>query len=192
MTPAASAAMTRSMSSKSSELAESYLPTAVMAYAVVLEPELVDNPDVPSYQPYVHGRCEPPALIPLQMHGAVAMEIDCCFDHANVCFSGAWRVHCIKASRKCDVRIAVPMGEQVIHADFVAYNLSISANEFYVNVFESEIKYFFFGKINFFFFMDIKIWKIYRFITNEMLEFPRPSNNNDCMGVLVEQFTGFS
>jgi hypothetical protein len=152
MTPAASAAMTRSMSSKSSELAESYLPTAVMAYAVVLEPELVDNPDVPSYQPYVHGRCEPPALIPLQMHGAVAMEIDCCFDHANVCFSGAWRVHCIKASRKCDVRIAVPMGEQVIHADFVAYNLSISANEFYVNVFESEIKYFFFGKINFFFF----------------------------------------
>jgi len=120
------------------------------------------------------------------------MEIDCCFDHANVCFSGAWRVHCIKASRKCDVRIAVPMGEQVIHADFVAYNLSISANEFYVNVFESEIKYFFFGKINFFFFMDIKIWKIYRFITNEMLEFPRPSNNNDCMGVLVEQFTGFS
>ncbi|XP_011035744.1 PREDICTED: uncharacterized protein LOC105133437 isoform X2 [Populus euphratica] len=112
MTPAASAAMTRSMSSKSSELAESYLPTALMAYAVVSEPELVDNPDVPSYQPYVHGRCEPPALIPLQMHGAVAMEIDCCFDHANVCFSGAWRVHCIKASRKCDVRIAVPMGEQ--------------------------------------------------------------------------------
>ncbi|PNT54975.1 hypothetical protein POPTR_001G166800v4 [Populus trichocarpa] len=112
MTPAVSAAMTRSMSSKSSELAESYLPTAVMAYAVVPEPELVDNPDVPSYQPYVHGRCEPPALIPLQMHGAVAMEIDCCFDHANVCFSGAWRVHCIKASRKCDVRIAVPMGEQ--------------------------------------------------------------------------------
>ena len=118
MTPAVSAAMTRSMSSKSSkssELAESYLPTAVMAYAVVPEPELVDNPDVPSYQPYVHGRCEPPALIPLQMHGAVAMEIDCCFDHANVCFSGAWRVHCIKASRKCDVRIAVPMGEQVIY-----------------------------------------------------------------------------
>ncbi|CAK7356494.1 unnamed protein product [Dovyalis caffra] len=112
LTPAAAEAMTRSMSSKSSELAESYLPTAVMAYAVVPEPELVDNPDVPSYQPYVHGRCEPPALIPLRMHGLVAMEIDCFFDHANVCFSGAWRVHCIKASRKCDVRIAVPMGEQ--------------------------------------------------------------------------------
>ncbi|KAF9689804.1 hypothetical protein SADUNF_Sadunf01G0130700 [Salix dunnii] len=113
MTPAAAAAaMTRSISSKSSSLAESYLPTAVMAYAVIPEPEMVDNPDVPSYQPYVHGRCEPPALIPLQMHRAVAMEIDCCFDHANVCFSGAWRVHCVKASRKCDVRIAVPMGEQ--------------------------------------------------------------------------------
>ncbi|KAJ6701162.1 INTER ALPHA-TRYPSIN INHIBITOR HEAVY CHAIN-LIKE PROTEIN [Salix koriyanagi] len=113
MTPAAAAAaMTRSISSKSSRLEESYLPTSVMAYAVIPEPELVDNPDVPSYQPYVHGRCEPPALIPLQIHGAVAMEIDCCFDNANVCFSGAWRVHCVKASRKCDVRIAIPMGEQ--------------------------------------------------------------------------------
>uniref|UniRef100_A0A3N7EPR8 VWFA domain-containing protein n=2 Tax=Populus trichocarpa TaxID=3694 RepID=A0A3N7EPR8_POPTR len=112
MTPAATAAMTRSVSEKSSDVAESYFPTAVMAYAVVSEPELVENPDVPSYQPYVHGRCEPPALIPLHMHGVVTMEIDCCFDHANVCFSGAWRVHCIKGNSKCDVRIAVPMGEQ--------------------------------------------------------------------------------
>ncbi|XP_061981252.1 uncharacterized protein LOC133701374 isoform X1 [Populus nigra] len=112
MTPAATAAMTRSVSAKSSDVAESYFPTAVMAYAVVSEPELVENPDVPSYQPYVHGRCEPPALIPLHMGGVVSMEIDCCFDHANVCFSGAWRVHCIKGNSKCDVRIAVPMGEQ--------------------------------------------------------------------------------
>ncbi|XP_011036459.1 PREDICTED: inter-alpha-trypsin inhibitor heavy chain H3-like isoform X2 [Populus euphratica] len=112
MTPAATAAMTRSMSAKSSDVAESYFPTAVMAYAVVSEPELVENPDVPSYQPYVHGRCEPPALIPLHMLGVVTMEIDCCFDHANVCFSGAWRVHCIKGNSKCDVRIAVPIGEQ--------------------------------------------------------------------------------
>ncbi|KAL9350572.1 hypothetical protein Peur_057827 [Populus x canadensis] len=112
MTPAATAAMTRSVSAKSSDVAESYFPTAVMAYGVVSEPELVENPDVPSYQPYVHGRCEPPALIPLHMHGVVTMEIDCCFDHANICFSGAWRVHCIKGNSKCDVRIAVPMGEQ--------------------------------------------------------------------------------
>ncbi|KAJ6706233.1 INTER-ALPHA-TRYPSIN INHIBITOR HEAVY CHAIN-LIKE PROTEIN [Salix purpurea] len=112
MTPAATAAMTRSMSAKSSDVDESYFPTAVMAYAVVPEPDMVDNPDVPSYQPYVHGRCEPPALIPLHMHGVAAMEIDCCLDHANVCFSAAWRVHCIKANSKCDVRFAVPMGEQ--------------------------------------------------------------------------------
>ncbi|KAL0441339.1 UNVERIFIED_CONTAM: Inter-alpha-trypsin inhibitor heavy chain H5 [Sesamum radiatum] len=46
---------------------ESYLPTRY--------------PDVPSYQPYVHG-------------------------------SGAWRVHCVAASRSCYCRIAVPMGEQ--------------------------------------------------------------------------------
>ncbi|WCJ39392.1 Nucleoside diphosphate kinase family protein [Euphorbia peplus] len=90
---------------------ESYLPTAVMVYAVVYEPEAVDNPDVPSYQPYVHGRCEPPALIPLQMN-EVAMEVDCCLDCATVSFSGKWRVHCIKTSRKCDCRIAVPMGDQ--------------------------------------------------------------------------------
>ena len=115
MTPAATPAMTRSVSAKSSDVAESYFPTAVMAYAVVSEPELVENPDVPSYQPYVHGRCEPPALIPLHMHGVVTMEIECCFDHANICFSGAWRVHCIKGNSKCDVRIAVPMGEQVQH-----------------------------------------------------------------------------
>ncbi|KAL0282133.1 UNVERIFIED_CONTAM: hypothetical protein Sradi_7270400, partial [Sesamum radiatum] len=39
---------------------ESYLPTAVMVYAEINEPGVVDNPDVPSYQPYVHGRCDPP------------------------------------------------------------------------------------------------------------------------------------
>jgi len=72
-----------------------------------------------------------------------------------------WCPHCRSHGRA---------GNILIYAGFLAYNLSISANEFYVNVFESEIKYFFFGKIKFFFFMDIKIWKIYRFITNEKLE----------------------
>ncbi|XP_022777232.1 uncharacterized protein LOC111318624 [Durio zibethinus] len=100
------AVMSRSLSST-----ESYLPTAVMAYAVVPEPAAVDNPDVPSYQPYVHGRCEPPALIPLHMH-EVSMEVDCCMDTAFVTVSGAWRVHCIMAGRRCDCRIAIPMGEQ--------------------------------------------------------------------------------
>ena len=37
------------------------LPTAPMAYAVVTDPGAVDTPDVPSYQPYVYGRLDPPA-----------------------------------------------------------------------------------------------------------------------------------
>ncbi|KAJ4717760.1 putative Inter-alpha-trypsin inhibitor heavy chain-related [Melia azedarach] len=90
---------------------ESYLPESVMVYAVVDEPAIVDNPDVPSYQPYVHGKCVPPALIPLHMHG-VEMKVDCCFDSAFVAVKGTWRLHCIMASTKCDCRIAVPMGEQ--------------------------------------------------------------------------------
>ncbi|KAL0415028.1 UNVERIFIED_CONTAM: putative nucleoside diphosphate kinase, partial [Sesamum latifolium] len=90
---------------------ESYLPTAVMVYAEINEPGLVDNPDVPSYQPYVHGRCDPPVLIPLHMHG-VSVEVDCYLDTAFVTVSGAWRVHCVAASRSCYCRIAVPMGEQ--------------------------------------------------------------------------------
>ncbi|XP_031262052.1 von Willebrand factor A domain-containing protein DDB_G0292028-like isoform X1 [Pistacia vera] len=90
---------------------EGYLPEAVMVYAVVPDPEVVDNPDVPSYQPYVHGKCVPPALIPLHMHG-VSMEADCCLDTAYVTVEGTWRVHCVTTSRKCDCRIAIPLGEQ--------------------------------------------------------------------------------
>nr|GME15766.1 inter-alpha-trypsin inhibitor heavy chain H3 [Ipomoea batatas] len=91
--------------------AESNLPTAPMMYAVITEPVIVDNPDIPSYQPYVHGRCEPPALIPLQMH-AVAMEVDCYLETVFVTVSGTWRVHCVSASKTCDCRVAIPMGEQ--------------------------------------------------------------------------------
>ncbi|KAI3455638.1 hypothetical protein Pfo_012301 [Paulownia fortunei] len=91
--------------------AECYLPSALMVYAEINDPAVVDNPDVPSYQPYVHGRCEPPVLIPLHMHG-VSMEVDCYLDTAFVTVSGAWRVHCVAASRSCCCRIAVPMGEQ--------------------------------------------------------------------------------
>ncbi|CAH9118576.1 unnamed protein product [Cuscuta europaea] len=87
------------------------LPTAPMMYAVIRDPAVVDNPDIPSYQPYVHGRCVPPALIPLEMH-AVAMEVDVCLDTAFVTVNGAWRLHCVSASRSCECRIAVPMGEQ--------------------------------------------------------------------------------
>ncbi|KAM3747127.1 hypothetical protein ACB098_05G013000 [Castanea mollissima] len=106
--------MTRSASSVSDkEVVDTatYLPTAPMVYAVVPDPEVVDNPDVPSYQPYVYGRCVPPALIPLHMHG-VAMDIESVLDTAFVAVSGTWRVHCVMAGQRCDCRIAVPMGEQ--------------------------------------------------------------------------------
>lgn len=98
--------------SMTAETESNFLPTAPMVYAEINEPEIVDNPDVPSYQPYVHGRCDPPALIPLHMQG-VSMEVDCFLDTAFVTVSGAWRVHCVSSSRSCFCRIAVPMGEQV-------------------------------------------------------------------------------
>ncbi|KAF5743034.1 hypothetical protein HS088_TW09G01096 [Tripterygium wilfordii] len=89
----------------------SLLPASPMVYAVISNPVIVDNPDIPSYQPHVHGRCDPPALIPLQMNG-IELEVDCYLDTAFVRVSGSWRVHCVMGSRSCPCRIAVPMGEQ--------------------------------------------------------------------------------
>lgn len=96
-----------------SESQESFLPTAPMVYAVITEPSIVDNPDVPSYQPYVHGRCDPPALIPLHMLG-IAMEVDCYLDTAFISICGTWRVHCVMGGGRCDCRVAIPVGEQVV------------------------------------------------------------------------------
>ncbi|KAK1360310.1 Inter alpha-trypsin inhibitor, heavy chain 4 [Heracleum sosnowskyi] len=90
---------------------ESLLPKAPMVYAEILNPAIVDNPDIPSYQPHVYGICEPPALIPLHMHG-IEMEVDCYLDTAFITISGTWRVHCVIANKTCDCRIAIPMGEQ--------------------------------------------------------------------------------
>ncbi|KAL8128578.1 hypothetical protein V2J09_017733 [Rumex salicifolius] len=90
---------------------KSYLPTAPMLYAVISDPGIVDNPDIPSYQPHVFGRCDPPALIPLQMN-SVDLQVDCFLDTAFVRVSGSWRVHCVMGSKSCDCRLAVPMGEQ--------------------------------------------------------------------------------
>ncbi|KAL6996239.1 hypothetical protein U1Q18_006374 [Sarracenia purpurea var. burkii] len=87
------------------------LPTAPMVYAVISDPSIVDNPDIPSYQPYVYGECDPPALVPLHMHG-ISVEVDCCLDTAFVTVCGTWRVHCVMAGKSCDCRIAIPMGEQ--------------------------------------------------------------------------------
>ncbi|KAG8376239.1 hypothetical protein BUALT_Bualt09G0042400 [Buddleja alternifolia] len=90
----------------------SYLPSSPMLYAVISDPAIVDNPDMPSYQPYVHGRCDPPALIPLQMNG-VSLEVDCYLDTAFVTVTGTWRVHCIMGSRACDCRVAIDGGTNV-------------------------------------------------------------------------------
>ncbi|XP_076927375.1 uncharacterized protein LOC143590913 [Bidens hawaiensis] len=89
----------------------SLYPTSPMVYAVIYDPAIVDNPDMPSYQPHVHGRCDPPALIPLQMNG-ISFEIDCCLDTAFVTMSGSWRVHCVTGNACCGCRVAVPMGEE--------------------------------------------------------------------------------
>ncbi|KAG8099381.1 hypothetical protein GUJ93_ZPchr0013g35406 [Zizania palustris] len=87
------------------------LPSAPMAYAVVSDPAAVDTPDVPSYQPYVYGRLDPPALIPLQMK-EVDLALDCALDEASVTLRARWWLHCVTRSRECDVRIVVPMGDQ--------------------------------------------------------------------------------
>ncbi|KAL4584423.1 hypothetical protein LXL04_009024 [Taraxacum kok-saghyz] len=98
-------------SSSSLRLPENHRPTAPMVYAVIVDPSVVDNPDICSYQPYVYGHCDPPALVPLQMHG-IAMEVECCLDTAFVTVTGTWRLHCVTSTACCDCRIAIPMGEQ--------------------------------------------------------------------------------
>ncbi|XP_018441833.1 uncharacterized protein LOC108813701 [Raphanus sativus] len=90
---------------------QAYLPSAPMVYAVIPDPGIVDNPDLPSYQPHVHGRCDPPALIPLQMN-AIELHVDCYLDTALVTVTGSWRVHCVMGSKRCDCKIAIPIGDQ--------------------------------------------------------------------------------
>ncbi|XP_076920405.1 uncharacterized protein LOC143581525 isoform X1 [Bidens hawaiensis] len=89
----------------------SLYPTSPMVYAVISNPMIVDNPDMPSYQPHVHGRCNPPALIPLQMNG-ISFEVNCYLDTAFVTMDGSWRVHCVMGNAKCSCRVAFPMGEE--------------------------------------------------------------------------------
>ncbi|KAI3938866.1 hypothetical protein MKW92_012489 [Papaver armeniacum] len=94
-----------------SEKQQQYLPASPMMYGVISDPSIVDNPDIPSYQPHVHGRCDPPALIPLQMN-SIEMEVNVWLDTVFVSMVGSWRVHCVMGSRSCDCRIAIPMGNQ--------------------------------------------------------------------------------
>ncbi|XP_071685578.1 uncharacterized protein [Rutidosis leptorrhynchoides] len=110
--PSMEKSLSTSSSASSFRLPQNHHPTAPMVYAVINEPAVVDNPDIRSYQPYVYGRCDPPALIPLHMLGAM-LEVDCYLDTAFVTFNGTWRVHCLASTAFCDCRITIPMGEQL-------------------------------------------------------------------------------
>ncbi|KAI3684147.1 hypothetical protein L6452_33366 [Arctium lappa] len=109
--PSMDKCLSSSSSVSSFRLPQNHHPTAPMVYAVIAEPVVVDNPDIRSYQPYVHGRCDPPALIPLHMV-AVTLEVECYLDTAFVSVSGTWRLHCVTSSALCDCRVVIPMGEQ--------------------------------------------------------------------------------
>ncbi|GJR01090.1 putative von Willebrand factor A [Tanacetum coccineum] len=116
--PPRTPSMTKTLSSSSSlSLSDSssscsyYDPTSPMVYAVITDPSVVENPEICSYQPHVYGKCDPPALVPLHMHGA-SLDIQCWLDTVVVSFSGVWRVHCVASCATCDCRIVVPMGEQ--------------------------------------------------------------------------------
>jgi hypothetical protein len=103
----------------------SLLPASPMAYAVASDPGAVDSPDVPSYQPHVYGRLDPPALIPLQMREAdlrVDVAAAACAT-AEVALRARWWVHCVTRSRKCHCRIVVPMGHQVRPLSAVCFRL---------------------------------------------------------------------
>ncbi|KAJ0247805.1 Inter-alpha-trypsin inhibitor heavy chain-like protein [Hirschfeldia incana] len=105
---------------------QTYLPSSPMVYAVIPDPGIVDNPDLPSYQPHVHGRCDPPALIPLQMN-AIELDVDCYLDTALVTVTGTWRVHCVMGSKRCDCRIAIPMGE---HGSILGVEVEITRKSY--------------------------------------------------------------
>ncbi|KAK1436917.1 hypothetical protein QVD17_02701 [Tagetes erecta] len=109
--PSMEKSLSSSSSASSFRLPQNHHPTAPMVYAVITEPVVVDNPDIRSYQPYVYGRCDPPALIPLHMIG-VTLTVECWLDTAVVVVDGVWRVHCLTSSAVCDCRIVIPMGDQ--------------------------------------------------------------------------------
>ncbi|KAE8658004.1 hypothetical protein F3Y22_tig00116975pilonHSYRG00038 [Hibiscus syriacus] len=107
-----------------------YLPSGPMVYPVISDPRIVDNPDIPSYQPHVHGRLDRPALIPLQMN-AINLDVDCHGDTDFVQVSGTWRVHCVMGIRSCNCPIAVPMGDQIDGGTSISIKLHWSQKSSY-------------------------------------------------------------
>ncbi|KAE8688072.1 Trichome birefringence-like 16 [Hibiscus syriacus] len=67
-------------------LSDWYLPSAPMVYAVISVPRIVDNPDMPSYHPHVHGRvhcvlgsrsCDSQIAVPMGSKGSIlGVEVD--------------------------------------------------------------------------------------------------------------------
>ncbi|XP_042473184.1 inter-alpha-trypsin inhibitor heavy chain H4-like [Zingiber officinale] len=114
--------------------ADSFLPSAPMVYAVISDPRIVDNPDIPSYQPHVYGRCDPPALIPLHM-GDIGMEIDCLLDSAFVSVHGRWRVHCVMRNKSCSCRLVVPIGDQ---GSVLGVEIEVGGRSYHTQVIEEE------------------------------------------------------
>ncbi|XP_042444378.1 uncharacterized protein LOC122029457 [Zingiber officinale] len=114
--------------------ADLFLPSAPMVYAVISDPRIVDNPDIPSYQPYVYGKCDPPALIPLHMVD-IGMEVDCLLDSTFVSFRGRWRIHCVMRNKSCNCRLAVPMGEQ---GSVLGVEIVVGGKSYHTQVIEEE------------------------------------------------------
>ncbi|CAA7394968.1 unnamed protein product [Spirodela intermedia] len=109
-------------------------PASPMVYAVIYDPAIVDNPDVPSYQPHVYGEMDPPALIPLMMNG-IGMEVECYLDAALVTVKGSWRVHCVTGSKSCDCRLVLPMGEL---GSILGVDAAIGKRAYFTQVIQTE------------------------------------------------------
>ncbi|XP_020697533.1 uncharacterized protein LOC110110411 isoform X1 [Dendrobium catenatum] len=113
----------------------SLIPKAPMLYAVIVDPAIVDNPDIPSYQPHVYGRCDPPALIPLHMK-EIAVTTDCYIDTAFISVRGRWRLHCVMGSRRCDCRLVVPFGEQ---GSILGVEVNFARRSYFTQVVHREV-----------------------------------------------------
>ncbi|KAL5992329.1 hypothetical protein ACLOJK_013245 [Asimina triloba] len=90
---------------KSPSILPNHSSQVPMVYAMIRDPKIVDNPNFSSYYSHVHGRFDPPVLIPLHMT-EIGMNMDC---YLNTVFVS---VHYVMANRRCNCRLVVPMGEK--------------------------------------------------------------------------------
>ncbi|KAG9130525.1 hypothetical protein Leryth_025243 [Lithospermum erythrorhizon] len=114
---------------------ESLLPQGPMMYAVISDPGIVDNPDVPTYQPHVHGTCHPPALIPLQIN-LLSLETHCFFHTAFVSLEASFRLHCVMSSRSSPCLLALPMGHQ---GSILGVEVQVAKNSYRTKLTDEDI-----------------------------------------------------